>query len=80
MKKVVQKAGFTIVGISYTQRYGIDNFMNWFILGKPQLNKPSFETGSGYTAPYKWLENYYKNYLCKAGKSDTLILITKPKI
>lgn len=71
LKKTVQKAGFSIVDISYIQRYGIENFMNWFIMGKPQLKKPAFQTNG----TYKWLEDYYKKYLCKIGRPDTLMLI-----
>lgn len=76
LKKIVQKAGFSIINTSYVQRYGIENFINWLVLGKPQIRKPVFQTNS----IYKWLEDYYKKYLSKVAKSDTLILITKPKI
>lgn len=75
LKKIVQKAGFLIDNIFYLHRYGIENFMNWFIFGKPQIEKPDFQTKSS----YKWLEDYYKKHLCKIGKSDTLSLIAKPK-
>ncbi|MDO8663257.1 MAG: class I SAM-dependent methyltransferase [Candidatus Wildermuthbacteria bacterium] len=75
LKKVVQGAGFSIIEISYVHRYGIDNFMNWFLLGKPQIARPAFQTNG----PYKWLEDYYKGYLCRAGKADTLTLIAKPR-
>ncbi len=74
LKKVVQKAGFSIIRSLYTHRYSIDNFMNWFILGKPQIERPVFQTKGS----YKWLEDYYKEYLCQKGQSDTLISIAKP--
>lgn len=74
LKKIIQKAGLSIVDISYVQRYGLENFMNWFISGQPQLQKPLFQTKS----EYKWLEDYYKKCLSKTGKTDTLILIAKP--
>jgi 2-polyprenyl-3-methyl-5-hydroxy-6-metoxy-1,4-benzoquinol methylase len=74
LKKIIQKAGLSIIGLSYVQRYSLENFMNWFILGQPQLQKPVFQTRS----EYQWLEDYYKKYLSKTGKSDTLILIAKP--
>jgi len=76
LKKAVKKSGFSIVDISYIQRYSIENFMNWFLLGKPQIEKPTFQT----KGLYKWLEDYYKEYLCQAGKADTLILIARPKL
>lgn len=70
LKKVAQRAGFSTLDISYVQRYSIENFMNWFTSGRPQIERPSFQTKS----KYKWLEDYYKKYLCQIGKSDTLIL------
>lgn len=76
LKKVVEKAGFSIISTSYVQRYGIENFTNWLALGKPQIGKPVFQT----SGIFKWLEDCYKKYLSKVAKSDTLILITKSKI
>lgn len=75
LKELAKKAGFSPVDIFYIHRYSIENFMNWFILGKPQIVSPKFRTKS----TYKWLEDYYKKYLCKIGKSDTLILAAKAK-
>ncbi len=72
LKMVLKKAGFTQLKFYYYQRYGIDNFMNWMVTGKPQLSSPSFTTKSN----YKWLEQYYKEYLIKSGKSDTLLAVT----
>ena len=75
LKKIIQKAGFLMDNIFYVHRYSIENFMNWYILGKPQIKKPKFQTKSS----YKWLEDYYKKHLCEIGKSDILILIAKLK-
>lgn len=75
LKEVVKESNFLTVDISYVQRYSLENFMNWFIVGKPQIMRPVFQTGD----TYKWLEDYYKDYICKKGKSDTLILIATPK-
>ena len=72
--KVVKNSNFEVFNISYVQRYSIENFMNWFMVGKPQIQEPIFTTKS----TYEWLEDYYKNYLCKKRKSDTLVLIAKP--
>lgn len=73
LKRVVKEAGFLVDKIFYTHRYSIENFMNWFVLGKPQIEKPNFKT----KGDYKWLEDYYKDYLCKIGKSDTLVSVLK---
>lgn len=73
LKKTVENAGFLIINISHVQRYSIENFMNWFITGKPQIERPLFKTESAYL----WLEDYYKKYLSEKGKSDTLVLIAK---
>ena len=74
LEKIVKNSNFVTVDVSYVQRYSIENFMNWFTVGKPQIEEPIFTTKS----TYKWLEDYYKNYLCEKRKSDTFILITKP--
>jgi len=73
LKKAVRKAGFSIVDAFYIQRYSIENFMNWFITGKPQIKTPVFQT----EGEYRWLEDYYKEQLTKKGKADTLILAAK---
>lgn len=73
--KVVKKAGFSIKNTHYIQRYGLENFMQWFLIGKPQILKPNFHI----EGKYKWLEDYYKNYLCKIGKSDTLLVVAENK-
>lgn len=73
--KIVRKSGFSIKNICYIQRYGLENFMHWFMIKKPQIGKPSFQTNGG----YRWLEDFYKKYLCNTGKSDTLILVAKSK-
>ena len=75
LRRAVQNAGFSIIDISHIQRYSIENFMNWFVLGKPQIDTPLFKTESAYL----WLEDYYKEYLSKRGESDTLIITAEPK-
>lgn len=75
LTKIVEKAGFSVKKIYYIQRYGLENFMHWLMFGKPQISKPSFQTQGA----YRWLEDYYKNYLCDVGKSDTIIIVAKPK-
>ena len=41
LRMVLHKAGFT-VNIKGIQRYSIENFMNWKLTGKPQLENPTF--------------------------------------
>lgn len=73
LKEIVKKSGLVLDDIIYVQRYGVENMMNWITEGVPQIKKPTFEL----MGSYGWLEKYYKNYLCKIRKSDTIILITK---
>lgn len=74
--KTIKKSGLLTKDVFFVQRYGLKNFMHWLVVGKPQIDEPIFQTNG----KYKWLENYYKNYLCKSGKSDTLIVVAKVKI
>jgi len=76
LEKVLKKSNFLTVDIFYVQRYSLENFMNWFVIRKPQIMRPTFKT----KGCYKWLEDYYKINLCKKGKLDTLIMIAVPKI
>ncbi|OGZ75360.1 MAG: hypothetical protein A3I87_02785 [Candidatus Staskawiczbacteria bacterium RIFCSPLOWO2_02_FULL_39_8] len=74
LTQVVKKGGFLIKSFEYVQRYGLENFMHGQVKGKPQIDKPTFQI----EGEYKWLEDYYKSYLCKIGKSDTMIIVIKP--
>ena len=69
--ETVRKAGFSKYKVYFEQRYGIENFMNWHIRSKPQIDKPSYHINGN----YKWLEDFYKNYLINSGRADTLIVI-----
>ena len=71
LRNTIEKAGLKLVEIIGVQRYGIENFMNWMVLGKPQLDQPSFEMESA----YQWLEQYYKSELESSMRSDTLMAI-----
>jgi len=73
--KIIKKAGFPKYKVCFKQRYGIENFMNWHIHNKPQIDKPSYHT----IGNYKWLEDFYKNYLINSGKADTLIVVATNK-
>jgi 2-polyprenyl-3-methyl-5-hydroxy-6-metoxy-1,4-benzoquinol methylase len=69
----LKKAGFKTVRIEYQQRYGLSNLFNWLSTGTPQIERPVFETD----AQYAQVESYYKEYLARIGKSDTLIAIAR---
>ena len=71
LTQIVKKAGFSKYEVYFEQRYGIENFANWHIRNRPQIDKPSYHSN----ANYKWLEDFYKNYLIDSGRADTLIVI-----
>jgi 2-polyprenyl-3-methyl-5-hydroxy-6-metoxy-1,4-benzoquinol methylase len=71
LKHVFKKAGYPKVTIEGNQRYGIDNMMQWIVTGKPQLKRPLFQTEGS----HKWLEEYYKHYLVRKKRCDTLVAI-----
>jgi len=73
LRRVLLDAGFKTVEIKGVQRYGIDNMMNWIMIGEPQLQEPSFQT----SGPYSWLEQYYKAYLEDKKICDTLMAIAR---
>lgn len=68
---VLKKAGFKKIEIIHVQRYGVENLCNWLMTEKPQLEKPKFKIKE----PYGWIEGYYREYLEKNEKSDTLFVI-----
>mgnify|MGYP003802959663 CR=1 FL=1 len=70
LRMVLHKAGFT-VNIKGIQRYSIENFMNWKLTGKPQLENPTFSLPD----EYRWIDSFYKNKIEKLLKSDTIIAI-----
>lgn len=72
LTQLLQKAGYVVDSIIYYQRYGLDNFIYWNALNKPQITSPSFSS----TSKYKWLEKYYKQYLVQSKQSDTIISIS----
>lgn len=54
-----------------SQRYSVQNMMNWLLNKKPQLYNPVYEGETD----LKWLEDYYKNELADKLKTDTIIAI-----
>jgi len=68
-----RRAGYDDVEMRFEQRYGLANLLNWLMTGKPQIERPIFETG-GFCRP---IESFYRRHLEKRGKSDALIAIAK---
>ncbi len=73
LSMLLKQCGFKKIEFQGVQRYSIENFMNWLILKKPQLVKPSHEVSGN----LQWLDNYYKENLCRDFKCDTLLAIAE---
>ena len=71
LKLVLKKSGFKSIRVFGIQRYSIENMMYWKLNLKPQLKMPSFTTSEDFI----WLDKYYKKYLEKNLKSDTIMTI-----
>ena len=67
----LKKAGFKKIKISFYQRYGFTNHLNWFLNKKPgghEIFKSLFDDN---------FDNSYKNYLQKNEFSDTIIAVAE---
>ena len=73
LKRMVEKAGYTVIKQRGTQIYSILNHMNWIINGIPQYINPSYDV----PAELKWLDDYYKTYLDTTIKSEYMYLLAK---
>ena len=73
--KVLLRAGLKNAKIFGIQRYSIENMFSWKLTNKPQLNNPTYNL----PIEYAWIEKYYKQYLEKNLKCDTLIAIGSNK-
>jgi 2-polyprenyl-3-methyl-5-hydroxy-6-metoxy-1,4-benzoquinol methylase len=73
--KCFKKAKYNDIKIKFKQRYGLMNLFNWLIIGKPQIEKPTFEIGDNYKA----VESFYKKYLESIERSDAIIAIARLK-
>ncbi len=71
LRMVLERVGFTKINLLFVQRYGVENLCNWLQNGKPQLEKPILAISS----KYRWLEDYYRDYLANQGRTDTLIAL-----
>lgn len=74
MSRLLKEAGFKNYKCMHTQRYGIDNMMQWMTVGKPQLSVPAYSTDK---PDLKKLEDYYKADRVKTGRADTLLAIVR---
>jgi len=75
LKKILEKSRFYKIKAIYQQRHSIQNFMNWYINGNPQIDYPSYTVED----KLEWIDDYYRRKLCDDGSSDTLIVIAKAK-
>jgi len=69
LEKDLKSAGSKKIDVKHIQRYDIENLCNWLITGKPQIEKLVFEIDGS----YKWLEDYYRNYLENIERTDALV-------
>ena len=67
---VISKAGLKSKKIGI-QRYSIENFINWKLTNKPQIDSPTYDLEE----PYCWIEKYYKKMLEKSLKCDTIMAV-----
>lgn len=74
MTRLLKQAGFKNTKYMHTQRYGIENMMQWMTIGKPQLSVPAYTTNK---PDLKKLEEYYKTDRAKTGRADTLLAIVQ---
>ena len=69
-QKVLEESGFS-TEVKGIQRYSIENFFNWKLIGKPQLDNPIFCLPE----KHEWMDLYYKDKLEKSLKCDTIIAV-----
>jgi 2-polyprenyl-3-methyl-5-hydroxy-6-metoxy-1,4-benzoquinol methylase len=74
MTRLLKQTGFKNTKCMHTQRYGIENMMQWMMVGKPQLSVPAYATDK---PDLKKLEEYYKADRVKTGHADTLLAIVR---
>ena len=68
-----RKAGFENVEIKFEQRYGLINLCNWFMTGRPQIEKPIFEI----IDIYQPVESFYRQHMESIGRSDAVIAVAR---
>jgi 2-polyprenyl-3-methyl-5-hydroxy-6-metoxy-1,4-benzoquinol methylase len=73
LEKCFKLAGFKDVRIQFVQRYGLNNLAHWMESGSPQIDKPVFEM----EAPYKKIEDDYRDFLVTRGASDAVMAIAR---
>jgi len=73
LNHVLKKAGYSKIKIIHSQRYNLDNFSNWMLKNKPQIENPSFNLDG----KSSFLNELYQKASIKFGKSDTLIALAR---
>lgn len=73
LRYVLKKSGFQNIKVIGNQRYSIENFFNWKLTNKPQMENVS------YSLPKEidWIEKHYKKKLEVKLESDTIIAIAQ---
>lgn len=69
--QILSRVRFTKIKVFGTQRYSIENMFSWKLTNMPQLNDPTYSLSK----EYEWIEKYYKKYLEKNLKCDTLMAV-----
>lgn len=73
LTRCVREAGLPEPEIRFEQRYGIENLSAWLATGKPQIDRPTFETQGA----YRPLEEQYRAWLVEQGRTDAVIAIVR---
>ena len=68
---MINLGGFKSIKITGVQRYSIENFFNWILKNKPQIENPTFSLSSELNR----LDKSWKKYLERNLICDTLISI-----
>lgn len=71
LEVLLNQCGYKNTEVNGSQRYSLENMMNWLLNKKPQIDKPIFES----IEDLKWLDEYYKNKLANELKTDTIVAI-----
>jgi 2-polyprenyl-3-methyl-5-hydroxy-6-metoxy-1,4-benzoquinol methylase len=73
LRECFRRAGFDKVDVRFEQRYGLINLCNWLLTGEPQIEQPVFTIDEAYDE----VESYYRQFIERQGKSDTLVAMAR---
>ena len=68
---IFKKSGLKNIKIIGTQRYSIENMINWRLTNKPQIDEPTYNL----PRQYDWVELNYKKKIVDTLTCDTIICI-----